>query len=171
MATSLMRTIKEAIKTRLGTVAGLSSTTIHPRQRNFGGQNESYFETLFATTSPAKINGWEIEHESGTSKWLATNNAWDRQDVIVLRGYYGVDDAGDSEAAFSLIVEGVIEALNADQTLGAAGTSGVGPGASGACVRTHGTAQVRSYGAATLGGKLVHYAEIALTITWANQIT
>lgn len=158
--TSLMRAIKNAIKAKLGTVPGLFASTIHARTRNFAGQNESYFEALFAAGSPPRLNGWEIEHESGSSSWIATNDAWDRRDVIAIRGYYGVDDANDSEASFSLLVEGVIDVLNADQSLGGA----VG-------VRTHGTAQVRSYGHAMLGGKLVHFCELALTVTWANQLS
>ena len=158
---SLMRGIKAAIKARLvAVVAGLSAGTIHVRRRNFGGLNEAGFEALFCVASTGKLNGWEIEHESGTSTWLATNRAWDRRDTIVLQGYYGVDDANDSENAFSMLVEGVIEALNRDQALG--GSVGV---------RTHGTAQVRQYGAAMFGGRLCHYAEIAITVAWANQVT
>lgn len=160
MATSMMRDIKTAIKAKLATVTGLDATTIHTRIRNFAGQNEAYFAGLFVVTSTSKLNGWEIEHESGTSAWLATNNAWDRRDTILLRGYYGVDDVNDSEASFSLLVEGVMEALNADQALGGA----VG-------VRTHGTVQVRSYGHVMLGGKLAHFAELALVVTWAVQIS
>ena len=169
---SLMRAIKAAIKTRLATLTSLDADTIHPRRRNFGGQNEAYFEGLFTTGvgDAARVNGWEIEHESGTSAWLATNKAWDRRDVIVLRGYYGWDDEHDSEGTFSQIVEDVIEVLNADQTIGTS-TLTAADAAQIARVRTHGTAQVRSYGPGTLGSKLVHYAEIALTIAWANQIT
>lgn len=160
MANSLMRGIKAAIKARMvAVVPGLVAATIHPRRRNFGGLNEAAFEALFCDTTTGKLNGWEIEHESGSSTWLATNHSWDRRDTIVLQGYYGVDDANDSENAFSMLVEGVIEALNRDQALGGA----VG-------VRTHGTAQVRQYGAAMFGGRLCHYAEIAISIAWANQI-
>lgn len=159
MPDSNMRRIKTAIKTILGTIAGLNATTIHPRQRNFGGGNEASFRALFAVAATSKINGWEIEHESGTSTWIATNKVWDRRDVVVLRGYYGFDDAGDSEGVFSLLVDQVIEALNRDQSLG--GNVGV---------RTHGTPQIRQYGVAALGGHLCHYAELALTVAWANEV-
>lgn len=158
MATSLMRGIKNAIRTRmLAVVPGLVAATIHPRRRNFGGLNEAAFEALFCDTTTGKLNGWEIEHESGSSAWGSTNHSWEREDTIVIQGYYGVDDANDSEAAFSVLVEGVIEALHRDRTIG--GT-----------VHNHRMPQVRQYGAAMFGGRLCHYAEIAITVVWFHQI-
>lgn len=158
---SLMNQIKAAVKAKLvANVASLSAATIHTRFRNFAGENDAHFASLFVANvagSGAKLNGWQIEHEAGASEWAATNHAWTRRDVIVLHGYYGLDDANDSESVFSQIVEDVIEALNADQTIG-----GV--------VTTHGTPQIRQYGHAMLGGKLAHYVELALSVVWTCEI-
>lgn len=150
--------IKSGIKARMVIASGIDPATVHTRRRNFGGQNDDYFNDLFVTSDSgsAKLNGWEIEHESGTSEWLATNKTWDRRDTFVIHGYYGVDDENNSEAVFSELVERVILEINSDQTLGAT-------------TRTHGTVQFRKYGFAMLGGKLCHHAELALTAVWAQE--
>lgn len=148
--------IKGALAAKLATVSGLAAATIHTRVRNYGGGNEASFAALFV--AGGRVNGWEIEQESGATEWAALDAATDHRDLIVLRGYYGLADAADSAAAFRAIVEGVFDALHRDATLGGTATA-------------HGAVQLRRYGFGTLGGTLCHYAEITLEVLWTRRLS
>lgn len=156
---SHVATIKAAIKTRLATVSGLDASTIHTRTRAPLGENDAAFRTLHVSGS--RVNTWEIERESFASAWKATNKAWELLDSYTIKGWYGFDDAAatPSETTFADLVEDVVEALNADQSIGQV---------SAPRVLTHGTVQCRIYGHAQKGPYLCHYAELTLTLRWTH---
>lgn len=147
-------TIKAAIRTIMATASGLSADTIHTRLRNFAGQSEADFATLFSVAG--KVNGWEIELESSSGEWAATNHATHERDVFVLRGYYSHSDPDNTAPTFLALVEGVCDKLSLDQSLRST-------------VKTHETPQIRRYGFTMLGDKLCHFAEVSLAVQWTAQ--
>jgi hypothetical protein len=148
--------IKAAIKTLMvNGVAGLTSSMVHTRRRYPVGTNEAGVEDVFAADD-TKLHAWEIEEEGFSSRWGALNHAAHRDtETFAIRGWYGFDDDGNSEGTFAAVLEDVIEALNADHTLG--GT-----------VRSHATPQLRAYDVRTKVGRTCHYAELSLAVRWTH---
>jgi hypothetical protein len=110
---------------------------------------------LFKTTIGGNevIRGWTITCQSWTPVELETigDQKIVRSYVYKIRGYFGQDDENASEKAAMLIIEDVIEALNADATLHGADYVGAGP---------HPLAELTIFEGRFLGDVLCHYAEI-----------
>lgn len=66
-----------------------------------------------------RIHFWQIFREMTALTDLVINQDFVQQDdTLVIEGFYGVKDADDSEEAFDLIVDAVLQAINADRRAG-----------------------------------------------------
>lgn len=146
--TSQASAIKAAIKTILLS-AGTTSSTTHARRRKPIGQSTATQQSLFEVGGV--VDCWEIEEETLGSTWAGVNVAWHHTpDTYVIRSWRQWDDANNSIDSHRATVEGVIDALNADITLG--GT-----------VNRHDTVQVRRHGELEMkAGRLCSVVELVI---------
>jgi hypothetical protein len=145
--------IKAAIKTLMASVTGLDAATIHTRTRRPHDMTPADLASLYVSGSA--INGWEIEEENFGALWGMANNGWEMRDSFVIRGIYAWDDTANSEATFRTILQGIVEALNADISL------------VGTC-RRHEAVQLREYAHRQITNETVHYAELSLVCNWTE---
>jgi hypothetical protein len=154
--------IKAAIKTLIDGVTGVDSDQVYTHFRHVIGGNDADFETLFKTSGDV-IHVWQIERANAGAEWAAQNVAWHTTDTFQIRGLYGFKDgASESAVTFQEVVEGIVEAINASQDLGASLTG------SSAVIR-HDPVQVRSYTFQAFGGRLCHLAELVVVVHWMHQ--
>ena len=140
--------VRALIDTIVSAVSGTQN--VYDYERHVG--DWSAMLDLFKTSAD-KWHGWTITCQSfpqvhtsiGTDKHIV------RTYTYKVRGYYAFDDSAASEKVFMVIVEDVVEALDADSTLHGTGYLGNDP------------ADLTLYEPRFFGGVLCHYAEITQT--------
>jgi hypothetical protein len=66
--------------------------------------------------SNGKMNCWFVTRESKDLEDMNQNQSMsDQYDMIVVHGFYGVDDANDTEQTMDTLTEAVLVAINADR--------------------------------------------------------
>jgi len=134
-----------------------------------GSNVYTYRRNLSAETDQALLVGpdgrmhfWFIYREMTVlTDDVINQNFTDQVDTLVIEGYYGVKDADDSEEAFDLIVDQVLQAINNDRRAAPGGTKLNGT------VQTAETPELRKMDLHMYGPSqvLCHHAEIAMKVT------
>ena len=107
------------------------------------------FLAKFQDDVAGNIAGWAIERKSTQNEWLTSDqNLWTHR--MVIRGYYGVNEAHETGKAFTALVDDVVNKFDDDKDL-------LG------MVEEHQPAQVRVQDHRVFGGVLVHYCEIEIS--------
>lgn len=132
------------INTVVSAVSGIANVNDYERHT----ADWSAMLDLFKTSAD-KWHGWTISCSSITQEHMeiSADNIL-RTYTYKVRGYYAFDDSAGSEKVFMVIVEDVVEALDADSTLHGTGYLGVDP------------ADLTTYEPRLFAGVLCHYAEI-----------
>ncbi len=112
MSDSALRT---AIKTLLDEVTGIGKVHKYDRRSS----EDSKFLALFQDETSKKIFGWEIAKdgfrlEKVSQKYKLTHN-------FVLKGYYGLQDAAETEITFNAVIDLVILKFVTKKVSGAEG--------------------------------------------------
>ena len=145
--------IREQIKVILAGVAGIG--VIHDYERWATDWNK--FLDHYKDAG-GRINGWTITRDATPERWL-TNIDYERVFEMVIRGYYGLQDAAASEILFQDLIESICDEFRGNDTLngtcettcpefgGMTGKSGI---------------QVIIVEPRMFGGVLCHYCELRL---------
>jgi hypothetical protein len=110
-----------------------------------------------------RFHFWHIYREMTALTDMVVNQGFVQQDdTLVIEGFYGVKDADDSEEAFDLIVDAVLQGVNLDRRPTVAGGTKLA-----GTVQTAGTPALRKmdfhlYGASAA---LCHHVEIVMKVT------
>lgn len=107
--------INAGIKSVLDGVSAIANVHDYVRWAKSWGA----FLDLIKDETNGKINGWMFSRRS-TATRQATVGEIERAHVYVVRGYYGLADADESEKTFQGIVDDACDAFDDDQTLGGA---------------------------------------------------
>ena len=109
-----------AIKTALtAAVSAVSSTgVVYPRKR-WAPDWKSFIEVFRDPDDHDRINGWCVSRMASPETYLQ-NRESERKHRFLIRGYYGLCDADDTETIFDGIVEDVCDALRGNYDLGGA---------------------------------------------------
>lgn len=103
--------IRDAIKAKIQTVA---NTGIVNRYERYAPR-EADFKTMFV--SAGQVRGWTIRHVSQRNlRPYGGRRIIDHRWSI--RAYMALDDSTESEVAFDTLMEAVIDAFDADESLG-----------------------------------------------------
>ncbi len=123
--------------------------TVHDYVRY--ASDTSDFLDLFKTTISGSdvIRGWTVTCESFPQEIIQFDRGLLRHYTYKIRGYFGLDDSAASEKTAIAIVEDVVEALDANDTLHDGGT-----------YHDASAASCDEFGHRVFGLVLVHYAEI-----------
>ena len=107
------------------------------------------------------LHVWQVRREMTALLDAAVNqNLTEQKDTLVMEGFYGVNDAADSEEEFDLIVDAVLQAVNADRRPVAAGGTKLN-----GTVQTAETPALRKMDFVTYAEVLCHHVEIVMTVT------
>jgi len=134
----------------LGTVTGVGSK-VHAYERY--ASDEAALRSLFVENS--KVCGWTLTREATTSQ-EAVGGCRDTH-IIVIRGYYSLDDSANTEKTFQDLLEAIRTAFDANRQL-AYGTPTI------YAAHSSDRMSVRTVGHCKLGGVLLHYAEVVLNV-------
>ncbi len=110
-----------------------------------------------------RFHFWHIYREMTVLTDLVINQGFAQQDdTLVIEGFYGVKDADDTEEAFDLIVDAVLQAINLDRRSAAGGGTKLN-----GLVQTAETPALRKmdfhmYGPSQV---LCHHVEIVMKVT------
>lgn len=106
--------IRAQIKLNIQAATGLIAT-VHDRRRL--SSNITRNEELYK--NDGKIHAWDIQRNQFVKdEHIASGAMTDTRSQFILRGYYGINDAEESETAFGdTIVEAVCSAFEKDPTL------------------------------------------------------
>lgn len=139
--------IRAAIVAKLRTLPDIG--VVHDYERFARGEKD--FRDLYQTGD--RILGWHVRRVATTEKspvlgrWY-TSHDWE------IRGFMGLDDAGQSEIVFDGLIEAIREAFRLDETLGIAGLFTVDADSAGV--------QLADSGPVMFGGVLCHSARLTL---------
>ena len=141
-------TVRARLDTVVSAVSGIQNVYDYERHT----ANWSAMLDLFKTSAD-KWHGWTISCQSIAQQWheISADNIL-RTYTYKIRGYYAFDDSAGSEKVFMVIVEDVLEALDADSTL------------QGATYLLVPASQLTIYEPRFFGGVLCHYAEITMEV-------
>ncbi|MBI5789300.1 MAG: hypothetical protein HZA78_10640 [Candidatus Schekmanbacteria bacterium] len=146
-----LNNIRTEIKALLETVPGIGK--VHDFER-WTIDWQKFLE--FFKTADNKINGWTITRSVSTenNQSVGTNI---RTHQILIKGYYGLKDAVESEKAFQNLIEAVCDVLRSHNDLNAS------------CLKS-GPPQVSKVYPRPFGGVLVHVCNIQLAVQERIQI-
>jgi len=144
-------TIRAQIDTTVNAVSNIGIVHDYERWAADWSNILDYFKTEIS--SEEVIRGWTITCESFTQTLEQFNRGYLRHYTYKIRGYFGVDDAAESEKTAVAIVEDVVEALDADDTLHDPDT-----------YYKMFPVDCTIFEARTFAGVLCHYAEVTLEI-------
>lgn len=151
-----MPTLAEVRAAVHGVVAGVSGIgVVHDYERFASGSDD--FKALYYSATHAQIRGWNLRRVARAE----ASNARGRHMVTArwqIRGYLALDDSAASEKTFDSLVEDVIDAFRADDTLGGVVDTCIVGDAAGA--------QLEEAGPVMLAGALCHGARLALATRW-----
>lgn len=103
--------LKTKIKEKLEGVTGIGNVYDYERYAN----KTSEFKTLYVNSG--KINGWHFRR----TKRKDTQPYIGRREIVqewTIRGFISLDDAGETEKTFDALIDNIIDAFFADDTLG-----------------------------------------------------
>lgn len=147
--------IKNETKAVMDAVAGIG--VVHARMRFLRDLKDQ--EQLL---KDGKLNAWFISREGSRLQDENINQSYTTETVgLVIHGFYGVNDADDSETAFDALVDAVMLALNAARR---AATK------LNATVRTAEPPQLRltDFRMFGINQVLCHHAEISMQAVWRD---
>jgi hypothetical protein len=101
-----LATILAEVRTILLTVSGISPL-VYTRER--WAAQASTVRSLYATNG--RLHAWTITRQASTETRLATGHENERRHTLMLRGYYALDDAADSETTFQTLIEAICTAF------------------------------------------------------------
>lgn len=142
-----LATIRAAIVAKLTAIADIG--VVHDYERFAKGEKD--FRDLYQVGD--RILGWHVrrvrtaEKSPVLGRWY-TSHDWE------IRGFMGLDDAGQSEIVFDALVEAIREAFRLDGSLGIDGLFTVDPDSAGI--------QLADSGPVMFGGVLCHSARLTL---------
>lgn len=137
--------LRAQLKTMLSSVPGTGK--IHDYER-FNAADWNKFIELFKDEPSSKVYGWEITRE-GVKVEKATGGHKKVTHAIVLKGYYGLQDAAATEKIFNAVIDLILQKFIDNKI----------PGTQGHSLPKVGPIQARMY-----GGVLCHYAEIRMVV-------
>lgn len=145
--------VRAAIKTTLESVADIGQ--VHDYERYASRQGD--FVALYYSAGHAQIRGWNFrrvarEERSSAIGRHAVTARW------ALRGYMALDDSAASEQTFDLLVEALIAAFRADDSLGGVVDTCIIADVAGL--------QLDEAGPVMLAGVLCHGARLTLRTRW-----
>ena len=141
--------LRAAIKTELDTVANVGKTHGYERYASDWANFLGHFKD-----GTGIVRGWTIHRETMAVEINALdqpNMRLDQTVAVVLRGYMGLNDSGDTQATFDALLDTVMAAFNGQPSLHAD-------------VRLIGPCQLQRNEWRNFGGVLCHYCEIAIPI-------
>ncbi|SRR6266851_4101710 len=152
-----LKDIKARIAARMKTVSGV--TNVYTYRRNLTAE----IDMAQLTAADGRLHFWHIYREmTALTDNVVNQNFTDQVDTLVIEGFYGVKDADDTEEMFDLIVDGVLQAINADRRAGPGGTKLNG------FVQTADPPELRgpfNFAEVGMHKVLCHHAEIAMKVT------
>lgn len=147
--------IKDRTKAQMEAVAGIG--IVHARMRFLRDLKDQ--DQLL---KDGKLNAWFISREGSRLQDENVNQSRTTETVgLVIHGFYGVNDADDSETAFDALVDAVIAAVNADRRAASK---------LGGTVVTAEPPQLRmvDYRMFGMNQVLCHHAEISMQAVWRD---
>jgi hypothetical protein len=109
------------IKARIQTVMQATDAVanVYTFRRNLSAETDQ----ALLVGRDGRMHFWFIYREMTALTDLVINQKFTQQDdTLVIEGYYAVKDADDSEEAFDLIVDQVLQAINNDRRAAPGGT-------------------------------------------------
>lgn len=144
--------VKARIAAVMATVAGIGN--VYDRLRNLSVEADQA-----QLLSGGRVNVWMIHREGSVlTDQVVNQNFVEQRDAIVIEGFYAVKDADDSESAFEVLVDAILQALNADRRP-PSHLNGTSATAGPPSLRLH---DQRLYGVSQV---LCHHAEIVMQVT------
>jgi len=144
--------IKSEIRNIILSVTGIEN--VHEYER-WTVRAEKFLDAF--KDSNDRINGWEISRRI-TEEFKKSTGSWQRIYTFIIRGYYGVQDAAESELAFDALIELIADKFRANPNLNTT------------CV-FHDWLQVDLVEPRMFGNILVHYCELSLRVTETLTVT
>jgi hypothetical protein len=150
-----LATIRAQIKTIFAAVSGIG--VVHDYVR--WTAERAKMQELFKLEGTDKLHGWVITRSKTPETIYSQGGRTTRTHLFIIRGFYSVSDADESELIFQDLVEAICTAFRADDTLG---------GTAFSCTPTDdapaGVAgiQVEAVDYRMFAGVLCHYAELHL---------
>lgn len=151
-----LKDIKARIKDRI--LVADAGAKVHTRMRNLSAESDQ--SELIGTDG--RLHAWFIRRETTQLTDLVVNqNLTAQQDTLLVEGFYGVNDANNSEEAFDAIVDAVLQGLNNDRRAAPGGTKLNGT------VQTADVPALRKMDFVMYGQSqvLCHHVEIAMRVT------
>jgi len=145
--------VRAAIKSTLEGVSGIG--VVHDYERYASQQGT--FRALYHSAAHGQIRGWNFRRVARAERSPATG----RHVVTArwqIRGYMALDDSAATEKTFDDLVEGVVAAFRADDTLGGVVDTLIVGDTAGA--------QLEEAGPVMLAGVLCHGARLGLQTRW-----
>ena len=149
--------IRDQIKVLIDSVTGVPAANVHTYERII--DSEDIFRQLYEDKSLPGIHGWTITRESAAEEanigvsWLTH--------LMVLKGWYRLNDAEASEKNFELIVDLVFDALR---------TQLKSSNVLGGFVWSIRPPQLRTFHIETIFNTYCNYVEILLSVVERNVL-
>lgn len=153
MPAPTLQQIRDAIKAKMETVAGIGKVHAYERYT----QQQSALQTLYKDTASSRLLGWHIRR-TGTREIFLDTGRWVIDHDWKIRGFMALDDADATEQTFDTLIEAIRDAFRSDDSLGSLIFS--------TCIDTKNNqagVQVEEAVPVLFAGVLCHSARLALT--------